>query len=141
MNAEVLFSILNTAVLPVWMLMIFAPKWKVTLAIINSYALPLIICAVYAVIIFSTLGSINFEDFGSLSGVIHMFSSGDEWGISAAWFHYLAFDMLIGTWILMDAQKEGIKHLYVGPCLIFTFMLGPVGFLLYQFIKMVKIKG
>ena len=45
--------------------------------------------------------------------------------------HYLAFDLLIGTWEVRDAQERGIPHVFVVPCLFLTFMFGPAGWLLY----------
>ena len=39
------------------------------------------------------------------------------------------------TWLcllqVVDAQKRGIPHLYVVPCLALTFMFGPTGLLAY----------
>jgi hypothetical protein len=37
--------------------------------------------------------------------------------------------------IAQNAAKHGIKHIILIPCLIFTFMLGPVGLLLYLVIR------
>ena len=35
------------------------------------------------------------------------------------------------TWELRDARARGVPHLALLPCLGLTFMLGPVGLLLY----------
>jgi hypothetical protein len=138
MNAELVFTIFNTAILPIWILMLVAPKWKVTLWLINSYLVPLALALAYAIIIFSNIGGILGADFGSLKGIQALFAGASQapYFAAAAWFHYLAFDMLVGTWILNDSQKSGITHWLIIPCLFFTFMLGPVGFLLYHIIKM-----
>ena len=37
--------------------------------------------------------------------------------VLAGWVHYLAFDLFIGCWMVMDAAERGIKHLLVVPCL------------------------
>ena len=49
----------------------------------------------------------------------------------AGWIHYLAFDLFIGGWETRDAVRNGIPHLLVIPCLLLTFMLGPIGLLAY----------
>jgi hypothetical protein len=41
----------------------------------------------------------------------------------AGWLHYLAFDLLIGTWEARDAREHGIRPLLI-PCLFVTFMFG-----------------
>jgi hypothetical protein len=33
--------------------------------------------------------------------------------------------------MVMDAAERGIKHLLVVPCMVLTFMFGPVGLMLY----------
>jgi hypothetical protein len=50
----------------------------------------------------------------------------------AGWLHYLAFDLFIGAWEVRDAQRHGIPHLLVIPCLLLTFLLGPIGLLCYM---------
>jgi hypothetical protein len=49
----------------------------------------------------------------------------------AGWVHYLAFDLFVGAWELRDAQQRGVPHAAVIPCLVVTFMLGPIGLLAY----------
>ena len=55
----------------------------------------------------------------------------DDRALLAGWTHYLAFDLFVGSWEVRDAQRVGVHHLLVAPCLLLTFLLGPVGLLLY----------
>lgn len=71
--------------------------------------------------------------FGSLSELLVLFSS--PWMVVAGWIHYLAFDLFIGAWEVRDAQRHRINHLFIVPCLILTFLAGPVGLLLYFLIR------
>jgi Mn2+/Fe2+ NRAMP family transporter len=50
---------------------------------------------------------------------------------TAGWIHYLVFDLFVGAWQVRDAQRRGITHLAVIPCLVLTLLAGPVGLLLY----------
>jgi hypothetical protein len=55
--------------------------------------------------------------------------------VVAGWIHYLIFDLFVGAWETRDAQRRGIPHLLVIPCLIVTLMIGPVGLLLYVLVR------
>ena len=68
--------------------------------------------------------------FSTLAGVALLFSN--PWLLLAGWMHYLAFDLLVGSWEVRDARERGIPHLLVVPCLLLTFMFGPAGWLLYH---------
>lgn len=140
LNPEILFSILNALVFFVWLLMIVAPNWKVTQKIISTFAVTLILSIIYGIIIVASFGKINFMDFSSLPGIVNMFHQSNLWGSSAIWYHLLAFDLFVGTWILKDSKKIRMPHLLVIPFLLVTFMLGPLGFLLYQIIKFFFLK-
>lgn len=77
-------------------------------------------------------------DFGSLSTVMTLFT--EENALLAGWVHYLAFDLLVGMWILNQNKALGIHQLLIGPCLFLTFMFGPIGFLLFMTIRTIKNK-
>ena len=67
--------------------------------------------------------------FDSLEHVKLLFAN--DRALLAGWVHYLAFDLFIGCWEVLDSQRRGVRHIFVIPCLFLTFMLGPVGLLLY----------
>ena len=48
-----------------------------------------------------------------------------------AWTHFLAFDLLIGRWMVDDALGPGRSRLPLVLSLPVTFMFGPLGLLLY----------
>ena len=52
-------------------------------------------------------------------------------GVTIGWTHYLAFDLFIGTWIAVEADKRGYNRLLQAPMLVATFMFGPLGLLLF----------
>jgi hypothetical protein len=59
----------------------------------------------------------------------------NRWLLLAGWVHYLAFDLLLGAWEVRTARREGISHAWVLPCLLATFLFGPAGYLLFQFLR------
>src|SRR5215831_3015326 len=74
--------------------------------------------------------------FSTLAGVGTLFSN--PWLLLAGWMHYLAFDLLVGSWELEDAAERGIPHWIVVPCLLLTFMFGPAGWLLYRIVRSIR---
>jgi len=131
MTADALFSALNMTAMSGWLLLVFAPRWKRT-GLIAGLAIPALLAAVYAAILASTWASAE-GGFSSLSGVAALFA--DRWVLLAGWTHYLAFDLLIGTWEARDARSRELPHLLLVPCLLLTFMFGPAGWLLYLAVR------
>ena len=136
MTASEVFQIVNTIVLPAWMILIFFPTKSWRNPVIYGFAM--FMAVVYVFYVVTGLSDFNFEDFSKLEGVKAMFSS-DE-AVLTGWVHYLVFDLLIGNWVVNNAQKHKISHYLIIPCLFFCFMFGPVGYLLYSIVKLVKIK-
>ena len=137
MSAERLFSICNMAAPVGWLLMIVAPRWVVTKRLVLSGIYPLLLGLVYLALIVLFSGEAE-GNFGSLQGVSQLFEN--PFALTAGWIHYLAFDMFIGAWEVNDSVKHGISHFLIIPCLILTFMFGPIGLLLYFAVRAVKTK-
>ena len=137
MKPETLFAICNSIAPLGWLLLLVAPRWKGTRFLVLYAIIPLLLALVYASIL-ASLGGVSFGDFGSLQGVKSLFSN--DYALVVGWVHYLAFDLFVGGWILVNSQKHNMSHLLVVPCLFFTFMLGPVGLLLYTLIRAIKTK-
>jgi glycopeptide antibiotics resistance protein len=134
MNAETVFSIANLVALAGWLSLIFAPRWKWTQKIVVSGAVSLLLSVIYLVLIVLFFGKAE-GGFGSLADVMKLFTN--PYAAIAGWIHYLAFDLFVGSWEVRDAGKRGISHWFVMPCLVLTFLLGPIGFLLYHILRLV----
>jgi hypothetical protein len=115
-------------VLPGWLLLVLLPRWKWTARLVCPVVIPLLLALVYLWLVATSFGRTP-GDFGSLEGVSQLFQN--RWVLLAGWIHYLAFDLFVGAWEVRDAQRTGIHHLLVVPCLALTFLLGPTGLLLY----------
>lgn len=132
MAAESLFSIAGTLVLPGWLLLLFLPRWKYSAPVISGVVIPVLLALLYGWLILFNIGN-GDGGFGSLAEVSALFSN--DFLLLAGWVHYLAFDLFIGSWEVRDSQRNNIHHLAVVPCLFLTFMLGPIGLLLYLGIR------
>lgn len=132
MTVEAIFSICNTAVLPGWLLLVVLPRWKWTARLISSVMIPVLLGLVYLYLVITQFGK-TAGGFGSLSEVQQLFQNPAM--LLAGWIHYLAFDLFIGSWEVRDAQRLGLNHLLVIPCLALTFLFGPIGLLLYLLMR------
>lgn len=128
MTPHQIFSVANTIALCGWLLLLVLPGRPWVTRVISGAAIPAAFAALYVFIIVMNFGS-GEGGFSSLSAVALLF--GNPWLLLAGWVHYLAFDLLIGSWEARDARERGINHLLVVPCLILTFLFGPAGWLLY----------
>ena len=138
MTAAEVFSLVNLIAMPMWILMIVLPKWKLTRFLVDYKLIPLVLSLVYAWYIALTIQSGPAMDFGSLEAVMNLFTA--ENALLAGWVHYLAFDLLVGMWMLDQNKTLGIHPLIMAPCLLGTFMLGPVGFLVFMAVRMIKMQ-
>jgi hypothetical protein len=129
MSDAQLFQTANTTALVCWLVLVFQPKRT---APVLRFAVPTAMALLY-IWALSTAPSDPNGGFGSLVQVKVLFTQ--DRAVLAGWVHYLAFDLFIGCWEVMDAQQRGIKHLLVVPCLFLTFMFGPAGLLLYFIVR------
>ncbi len=143
LTPETMFLVLNYGVLPFWALLIFLPHSKLTEILVHSVFLPLTLGVTYAWLLATALeGPTPMPDgasFMSLQGLAKVFSV--ETALVAGWAHYLVFDLFVGAWQARDAQRVGLSHLIVAPCLVVTLLVGPIGLLLYLMIRGISGKG
>lgn len=139
MTLDNAFQLANTLVLPQWLLMIFAPRWRGTQWLMNTLLIPGLLALMYIFYLFTSNSSLDVQSFSTLAGVVALFKQ--EQAVLAGWIHYLAFDLVAGSWILRNAQERGINHLLLVPCLLLCFMLGPCGLLLYLLIRFLPAKS
>jgi hypothetical protein len=136
MDLERIFSLASTLAAIGWLVLIIVPKRPLAVHIAGLF-FPLILAAMYLYFIAMNIRGAE-GGFGSLADVATLFTKREL--LLAGWIHYLCFDLFIGAWEVRDSQQHGIPHLVVIPCLIMTFMLGPVGLLFYMAIRTAKLR-
>jgi hypothetical protein len=132
MSAEQLFSIANLVAMLGWVLLAVFPQRRWPAEVVSGWVIPALFAGLYVGIIATTWGR-SPGGFSSLSEVALLFQS--PWLLLAGWVHYLAFDLLVGSWMVRDARSRGIAHLLVVPLLLLTFMFGPAGWLAYLLLR------
>jgi hypothetical protein len=132
MSPDALFQAANALALAGWSALACSPLAPRVLSALGGMAIPLLLSGGYTAIVLAHWAS-GEGGFESLSSVEQLFQS--RWLLLAGWVHYLAFDLLLGAWQVRTARREGISHLQVLPCLLATFLFGPAGYLLFQFLR------
>ena len=127
-----LFSLGGAVVLPCWLLLGFAPGWRWTQRL-ETFAVPLLLAGVYLALLLSARPPAG-AGFNSLAQVALLFSA--RRALLAGWLHYLAFDLFTGAWEARDALRLGISRWLVAPCLVLTFLFGPVGLACYLLLRL-----
>jgi Domain of unknown function (DUF4281) len=133
MTPEQVFNIANAVALAGWLILVFAPSRRMLVEGVARGLVPAILSVAYAAILVPYIFGSGFGSLGSLAGIAE--SLGQPWLLVAGWLHYLAFDLLVGSWEVTTAREEGISHYAVLPCLLFTFLLGPIGFLAFLILR------
>ena len=128
MSAEQVFTITNTLAVLGWLMLAVLPGRRWVTDVVTGTALPAGFAVLYIGIVITTFFSAD-GSFATLDGVAKLFSN--PWLLLAGWLHYLAFDLLLGTWEARDARERGVPHLLLVPCLFLTLMFRPAGWLVY----------
>ncbi len=136
MHPETLFNASGKLAMAGWALLVFAPRWRWSQRI-ASVIIPLTLAIVYLVLIVVYFAK-SPGGFGTLGQVTQLFQN--SWLLLAGWIHYLAFDLFLGAWQARQAQRLGISHFLVVPCLLLTFLFSPIGLLVFWAIRSVVTK-
>ncbi|MBM1107163.1 DUF4281 domain-containing protein [Aurantibacter crassamenti] len=135
MEPSLIFKICNSFVLIGWILLLFAPKWKLTQNIV-VYGVITLLSLVYLALIAPTILNFNPDAFSTLANVKALFQ--DDAALTAGWVHYLAFDLFVGAYIVRQGIAVEMSRWKYSLCLPFTFMFGPIGLLLFFALKFSK---
>jgi len=128
--AAFVFSISSLVVMPFWLLMLVAPRWRWTARIVGSPAIVAGAIALYAALVVPQLGRLlpavarpQLPDLAALLGT--------PLGATIAWTHFLALDLFAGRWILLDAAGRDWPGWWLRPVLLATLLFAPLGLGLY----------
>lgn len=138
MTPEDLFAFGNSFVLIGWILLLLVPNWKYTQTIV-LHGVALVLAVIYIFLIAQDLGDFDPDSFGTLEQVKVLFQS--DSAVAAGWFHYLTFDLLVGAYIVKRSNELNISRWKYTLVLPFTFMFGPIGYLLFVMVKTLSTKS
>ena len=136
-SLENIYLFANWGVIPFWLLLIFAPNNRLTNFFAQSIIAPLLLAIGYIYLSYNLYLEKNifggFELYNGLDGLYSMFAN--EILLLVFWLHFLAISLFVGAWIVRDARKYLIPKIITIPSLILTYFSGPVGLVIYWFIR------
>lgn len=138
MAPDKIFLLCNSIAMIGWIILIAFPIWHSS----DKFLIGIIVtlfAVIYSYFIATNISEFDMESFSSLSGVTALFTN--PVAVLIGWVHYLAFDLMVGIWIKKNSDKYNISHWLVIPCLLLTFMFGPLGLLLYLLIRFIKTRN
>lgn len=123
-----LFTAASSLAMFGWVCLLMAHRRSWANFWLSGCLIPAILTSAYAIVLALSWRP-GRGGFGSLDAVQVLFS--DRGILLAGWIHYLAFDLLIGAWQARRATSSGQSRVLLFPCLLLTFLVGPVGWFLY----------
>ena len=134
---ENIYLFANWGVIPFWLLLIFIPNHQLTIFFTQSVIAPMLLASGYAYLsyIIYVDGNIfdGFELYSGLDGLYSMFAN--EVLLLIFWLHFLAISLFAGAWIVRDSRKYFIPRIVTIPSLFLTYFTGPIGLVVYWFIR------
>jgi len=134
---ENIYLVANWGVIPFWFLLIFLPSHQITNFFVQSIIIPLLLAIGYAYLSYNIYlnGNIlsGFELYRGLDDLYSMFAN--EALLLVFWLHFLAISLFAGAWIVRDSRKYFIPKIITIPSLILTYFTGPIGLVIYWFIR------
>ncbi|MER5493652.1 ABA4-like family protein [Streptomyces sp. NPDC002490] len=129
-----LFDLAFWCAAPVWALMVLAPRWSVTVRIASSPWTALPVLAVYTALalaawpeLWALVSSPTLEGMHRLTALAG--------GAGAVWAQIIAWDLLIGQWIFLEARRLRLNPLVTSPLLVLTILLSPFALLLFLLLR------
>jgi len=135
---EIIYLWLSFGVLPFWLTLIFLPNSRVSLVFISSIFLPIIFSLIYGYMIYQLIinGENIFDIFNLYLGIenLHSLFSNDVF-LLIFWIHFLGINLFLGSWVSRDALRLNVSIFLSGISLISIYFTGPLGLVLYWFIR------
>ncbi|WOX25378.1 ABA4-like family protein [Streptomyces solicathayae] len=121
---------------PVWLVMIFAPSWPPTsriaaspLTVVPVLLVWLTLAVPVAPELWAAVSSPDVDVFRDLVATSN--------GAGAVWAQVIAWDLLIGQWMFLEARRLGISPLVMGPLMVLTILLSPIGLPVFLVVRAV----
>ena len=134
---ENIYLFANWGVVPFWLLLVFIPNHAITKFFCHSIVAPVLFVIAYIFVARQIIleGNIfeGFKLYLGLDGLSEIYSN--ESLRLIFWLHFLAISFFVGSWITRDSQRYLVPKIFSIPCIVTAYFAGPVGILLYWFVR------
>jgi len=141
---EMLYYWINFGVLPFWMILIFFPQSSICRYFVTSIFPIFILSGAYVFILYKAyLNSYSFDNnfnlYLGINNISELFS--DKIFLLMFWIHFISINLFTGGWIVRDSQKFTINKILVMIPLIITYLIGPIGLIIYWLFRIFYAKS
>ena len=141
---EILYFWVNLGVLPFWLILIFFPSSNINKFFVTSILPILLLSGAYIFALYKSYLNTydfmsNFELYLSISNLSNLFSN--NLFLTLFWIHFVSINLFVGGWMVRDSQKLLINKILVAFPLIITYLIGPLGILIYWLIRIFYAKS
>ena len=141
---EILYFWVNLGVLPFWLILIFFPSSNINKFFVTSILPILLLSGAYVFALYKSYLNTydfisNFELYLSISNLSNLFSN--NLFLTLFWIHFVSINLFVGGWMVRDSQKLLINKILVAFPLIITYLIGPLGILIYWLIRIFYAKS
>jgi hypothetical protein len=136
-NAQTIYLVANWGVIPFWLLLIIIPNHGLTAFFAKSIIPSLLLTTGYIYLAHDLYLKNNifdsFDLYYGIDGLYSMFAN--ESLLLIFWLHFLAISLFVGSWMVKDSNKYFIPRIIVIPSLVLTYFSGPLGLIVYWFLR------
>lgn len=137
MLTPLLFSTSGLLVMPFWLLMVLAPRWRWTERVVRSPAIVAGPVILYAALVLPRVlalaPALARPELATIAGLL-----GTPVGATIAWAHFLALDLFAGRWIYLDGRARDLSPWVVSPVLVATLLFAPLGLAAYAAVLLAR---
>jgi hypothetical protein len=140
LDPHLAFSLTGPLVLAGWaglILSLFVKQVRPVAWPAATIVIPVILAVAYVLLIRAGFREAQGGGYGSIEEIRALFAS--DSALVAGWFHYLAFDLFIGGWIVREGLERRLPSLLILLCLPLTFLFGPAGLLLFFVLRAAQV--
>ena len=137
-SIETLYMWINLGILPFWFILVVFPQSHLSRIFVTSIFPIFLISGVYVFVLYKSyligydfVG--NFTLYLGLDELSRLFE--DHLYLMLFWTHFIAINIFVGGWIVKDSQKFYINKIIISIPLIITYLIGPIGLIVYWVIR------
>jgi hypothetical protein len=135
---EILYFWVNLGVLPFWFILIFLPQSNICRIFTTSIFPILLLSGAYIFMLYVMFLSnydflSNFELYLGINSLTDLFSNNSF--LIIFWIHFVSINLFVGGWIVKDSLKFNMNKVLLFLPLIITYLIGPLGIVVYWIIK------
>ena len=135
---EILYFWVNLGVLPFWFILIFLPQSNICRIFTTSIFPILLLSGAYIFMLYVMFLSnydflSNFQLYLGINSLTDLFSNNSF--LIIFWIHFVSINLFVGGWIVKDSLKFNMNKVLLFLPLIITYLIGPLGIVVYWIIK------